>query len=77
MPRAAHAPERAAWLPKQIVRSLPFRVQSAKPHVNLGLANGKKSNWGREMWQLVRTEQGWKIFSVVYTIRDQWSAAEG
>jgi hypothetical protein len=38
------------------------------------LANGKKVNWGREMWQLVRTEQGWKIFSVVYTIRDQWSA---
>ena len=40
------------------------------------LANGKPSNWGREMWQLVRTEQGWKIYSVVYTIRDQWSAGE-
>lgn len=41
------------------------------------LADGKKTNWGREMWQLVRTEKGWKIFSVVYTIRDQWSAGEG
>ena len=41
------------------------------------LSNGKKTNWGREMWQLVRTENGWKIFSVVYTIRDQWSAGEG
>ncbi|MEO7251940.1 MAG: nuclear transport factor 2 family protein [Arenimonas sp.] len=41
------------------------------------LANGQKTNWGREMWQLVRTEQGWKIFSVVYTIRDQWSAGGG
>ena len=40
------------------------------------LANGKPTNWGREMWQLVRTEQGWKIFSVVYTIRDQWSSGE-
>ncbi len=39
------------------------------------LAGGKKINWGKEMWQLVRTEKGWKIFSVVYTIRDQWSAA--
>jgi hypothetical protein len=29
------------------------------------LANGKKTNWGREMWQLVRTEDGWKIFSVI------------
>ena len=41
------------------------------------LANGRKTNWGKEMWQLVRTEQGWKIFSVVYTIRDKWSGDEG
>ena len=41
------------------------------------LANGKKTNWGKEMWQLVRTEGGWKIFSVVYTILDQWSVGEG
>jgi hypothetical protein len=34
------------------------------------LSDGKLSNWGKEQWQLVRTEQGWKIFSVVYTIRD-------
>jgi hypothetical protein len=37
------------------------------------LANGIKTNWGKEMWQLVRTENGWKIFSVVYTVRDRWS----
>jgi hypothetical protein len=41
------------------------------------LANGQKTNWGKEMWQLVRTEKGWKIFSVVYTIRDKWSVGEG
>ncbi|MEI7038350.1 nuclear transport factor 2 family protein [Fulvimonas yonginensis] len=41
------------------------------------LANGQKTNWGKEMWQLVRTEKGWKIFSVVYTIRDKWSEGEG
>lgn len=34
------------------------------------LSDGKLSNWGKEQWLLVRTEQGWKIFSVVYTIRD-------
>ena len=39
------------------------------------LANGTKTNWGKEMWQLVRTERGWKIFSVVYTIRDKLSGA--
>jgi len=33
------------------------------------LSNRKPSNSGREMWLLVRTEQGWKITSVVYTIR--------
>lgn len=41
------------------------------------LADGKKMNWGKEMWQLVRTEKGWKIFSVIYTIRDEWSGGEG
>ena len=37
------------------------------------LDGGVKTNWGKEMWQLVRTEQGWKIYSVVYTIRDELS----
>lgn len=36
-------------------------------------AAGEKTNWGKEHWQLVRTEQGWKIFSVVYSIRDELS----
>ena len=35
------------------------------------VANGKTTNWGKEMWQLVRTDAGWKIFSVVYSIRDE------
>jgi hypothetical protein len=34
------------------------------------LSDGRATNWGREQWQLVRTERGWKIYSVVYTIRD-------
>lgn len=41
------------------------------------LENEKKTNWGKEMWQLVRTENGWKIFSVIYTIRDGWSVGRG
>lgn len=39
------------------------------------LANGATTNWGREMWQMVRTERGWKIFSVVYSIHDRLSNA--
>ena len=27
-----------------------------------------KTNWGDEAWQLVLTEQGWKIASVIYSI---------
>jgi len=27
-----------------------------------------KTNWGDEAWHLVRTEQGWKIASVIYSI---------
>lgn len=34
------------------------------------VSDGKVTNWGREKWLLVRTEAGWKIFSVVYTVRD-------
>ena len=34
------------------------------------LSNGKQTNWGREMWQLVRTEEDWKIISVIWTIHD-------
>ncbi len=33
------------------------------------LSGQKATNSGREKWLLVRTEQGWKIISVVYTIR--------
>lgn len=34
------------------------------------LADRKETNWGREMWHLVRTESGWKIISVIYSVRD-------
>ncbi len=33
------------------------------------LADGKETNWGREMWHLVRTDAGWKIISVIYSVR--------
>ena len=34
------------------------------------LADSKETNWGREMWHLVRTEAGWKIISVIFSVRD-------
>lgn len=34
------------------------------------LVDSKETNWGREMWHLVRTEAGWKIISVIYSVRD-------
>ncbi|TJY63326.1 nuclear transport factor 2 family protein [Sinimarinibacterium sp. CAU 1509] len=34
------------------------------------LVGGEEKNWGREMWHLVRTDQGWKIISVIFSARD-------
>lgn len=34
------------------------------------LENGKEQHWGREMWHLVHTDDGWKIISVVWSQRD-------
>lgn len=34
------------------------------------LVGNEEQNWGREMWHLVRTDQGWKIISVIFSARD-------
>lgn len=34
------------------------------------LRSKKESHWGREMWHLVHTEDGWKIISVIWSQRD-------
>ena len=34
------------------------------------LLEGEETNWGREMMHLVRTEEGWKIISVIFSQRD-------
>jgi hypothetical protein len=32
------------------------------------LSNGRATNWGRECWLLVRTEGGWKITTLAYSV---------
>ena len=34
------------------------------------LVNGKEEHLGREMWHLVRSDNGWKIISVIWSQRD-------
>lgn len=34
------------------------------------LFDGEEQHWGREMWHLVRTDDGWKIISVIWSQRD-------
>lgn len=34
------------------------------------LSNGKVSNRGSESWQMVRTDEGWRISSMLYSIGD-------
>ena len=31
-------------------------------------AGGRETNHGREAWQLVNTDDGWKIISVIYSV---------
>lgn len=31
-------------------------------------ADGKKTNRGKEAWHLVRTDEGWKIVSVIWSV---------
>ena len=32
------------------------------------MAGGKRQNWGKESWQMVRTDAGWKIAAVVWSM---------
>ena len=32
------------------------------------LSNGKTTNWGKECWLMVRTDAGWKITTLVYSV---------
>jgi len=32
------------------------------------LSNGKRTNWGKECWLMVRTGAGWKITTVAYSV---------
>ena len=32
--------------------------------------DGKEQHWGREMWHLVRTDDGWRIISVIWSQKD-------
>ncbi len=34
------------------------------------LLDKKEEHWGREMWHLVRADEGWKIISVIWSQRD-------
>lgn len=33
--------------------------------------NGKKGNWGKESWGLIKTNGQWKITSVIYSIENE------
>lgn len=39
-------------------------------------ANGQIQNWGKESWQLARTEQGWKIVNLMFSFNFQPIAPE-
>lgn len=58
---------------EEIIRNVVIDTDGEIASVNFDysfLLNGKETNWGREMMHLVRTEDGWKIISVIFSQRD-------
>jgi len=54
---------------RDIVIDTDGEIASVNFNYSLLLA-GKEEHWGREMWHLVRTDDGWKIISVIWSQRD-------
>lgn len=58
---------------EEIIRNVVIDTDGEVASVNFDYAfllDGKEMNWGREMLHLVRTEEGWKIISVIFSQRD-------
>ena len=61
-----------ASLPAYAEQRTPADVQAIEQVIE----SFRTSLINKDKWQLVRTEQGWKIFSVIYSIRDKRSSVE-
>ncbi len=58
---------------EEVIRNVVIDTDGEVASANFDYAfllDGKETNWGREMMQLVRTEDGWKIISVIFSQRD-------
>ncbi len=58
---------------EEVFRNLAIDTDGEIASVNFDYAfmfDGKEEHWGREMWHLVRTDEGWKIISVIWSQRD-------
>lgn len=61
---------------EEVIRNVVIDTDGEVASVNFDYAfllDGKEMNWGREMLHLVRTEDGWKIISVIFSQRDPLS----
>ncbi|TYT26722.1 nuclear transport factor 2 family protein [Luteimonas viscosa] len=58
---------------EEVFRNVTIDTDGLVASVNFDystLRNGEEAHWGREMWHLVHTEDGWKIISVIWSQRD-------
>ena len=58
---------------EEVIRNVVIDTDGEVASVNFDYSfflDGKETNWGREMMHLVRTEDGWKIISVIFSQRD-------
>lgn len=54
---------------RDVVIDTDGEIASVNFNYSLLLAE-REEHWGREMWHLVRTDEGWKIISVIWSQRD-------
>jgi len=61
--------------PKEVFENIKIQqnAEVASVYFNYAFFDGdKKKNWGDESWQLVKTEAGWKINSVIFSIKRKY-----
>lgn len=58
---------------EELIRNVVIDTDGEVASVNFDYSfvlDGEEMNWGREMLHMVRTEDGWKIISVIFSQRD-------
>ena len=62
-------------LVEEVFRDIAIDTDGLVASVNFDysvLRNGEETHWGREMWHLVHTDDGWKELAMLPAARCNW-----